>query len=121
MAQFRELEAFAQFASDLDKSTQDQLKRGQKLIEVLKQAQYSPLSVAQEYTILFAANRGVLDAVDNLKIQEFKTEWFKYLTANLSNIESKLNTGNKLLSEDEDKLLSELEKFRDNIFTAVKA
>ena len=121
MAQFRELEAFSQFASDLDKSTQDQLKRWQKLIEVLKQAQYAPLSVAQEYTILFAANKGILDSVDNLKIQEFKAEWFKYLTANLANIESKLNAGNKLLPEDEETLLTEQEKFRDNIFLAVKA
>src|SRR3989339_366277 len=72
LAQYRELEAFAQFASDLDKATQDQLRRGQKLIEVLKQPQYDPLSVAQEYTILFAVNRGLLDSVDNNAIAKFK-------------------------------------------------
>ena len=55
LAQFRELEAFAQFASDLDKATKDQLTRGQKLTEVLKQPQYTPLSVAKQISILFAA------------------------------------------------------------------
>lgn len=119
LAQFRELEAFAQFASDLDKATQDQLKRGQKLIEVLKQPQYSPLLVAQEYTILFAANRGILDSVDNNLIRNFKAEWFKYLTANLSGIESKLNSGCKLDKTEEDELRKNLEEFRDTIFSGV--
>lgn len=121
LAQFRELEAFAQFASDLDKSTQDQLRRGQKLIEVLKQPQYSPLSAGQEYTILFAAERGVLDNVDNDKIAEFKNEWFKYLSANAADLEVIVNTGDKLSSEDEDRLLKELEKFRDTVFTGLAA
>lgn len=121
LAQFRELEAFAQFASDLDKATQDQLKRGQKLIEVLKQPQYSPLSVAQEYTVLFAVNKGLLDIIDNEKISEFKSEWFKYLTANLNEFEIKLNTGNKPNSDEEKLLYSNLEKFRDTVFVTVKA
>ena len=69
LAQFRELEAFAQFASDLDAATKKQLLRGQKLTEVLKQPQYKPLTVAQQVTILFAANEGFLDEVDNKKIQ----------------------------------------------------
>lgn len=116
LAQYRELEAFAQFASDLDKATQDQLKRGEKLIEVLKQPQYSPLSVAKEVTILFAANKGILDTVENDKIAQFKSEWFKYLSANLSDLETRLNKGSKLEKEDETLLQSELEKFRNNLF-----
>ena len=118
LAQFRELEAFAQFASDLDKATQDQLKRGQKLIEVLKQPQYSPLSVAQEVTILFAVNKGALDNVDNHKIAQFKAEWFKYLEANLSHFEAKLNAGDKLDAEEEKTLLEEINKFIENLFGA---
>jgi len=117
LAQYRELEAFAQFASDLDKSTQDQLRRGQKLIEVLKQPQYSPLSVAQEYTILFAASKGILDSVENDKITEFKSEWFKYLSASLPDFETVISTGNKLSDEDQERLYKELEKFRDTVFT----
>ncbi|MDD3013407.1 MAG: F0F1 ATP synthase subunit alpha [Candidatus Gastranaerophilales bacterium] len=120
LAQFRELEAFAQFASDLDKSTQDQLKRGQKLIEVLKQPQYSPLSVAQEYTILFAANKGILDDVANDKITEFKSEWFKYFSAKLQDFETVINTGKKLSDEDQERLYKEFEKFRDTVFSGIE-
>jgi F-type H+-transporting ATPase subunit alpha len=118
LAQYRELEAFAQFASDLDKATQDQLKRGQKLMEVLKQPQYSPLSVAQQVSILVAANKGVLDAVDNNKIQIFKTQWFEYLSSNLSAIEATLNEGNKLSDAEDAQLLKGLETFRDTVFSA---
>src|ERR1700677_4095153 len=64
LAQFRVLEAFAQFASDLDKATQDQIRRGQKLMEVLKQPQYQPLLLAQQVSILYAANRGIFDDID---------------------------------------------------------
>ena len=63
LAQYNELAAFAQFASDLDASTKNQLLRGEKLTEVLKQPQYNPLSVAEQITILFAANEGILDDV----------------------------------------------------------
>ena len=84
LAQFRELEAFAQFASDLDASTKKQLLRGQKLTEVLKQPQYNPLSVAEQVSILFAANEGILDDVENPKISKFKKEWFVYFNANYS-------------------------------------
>lgn len=117
LAQFRELEAFAQFASDLDKATQDQLRRGQKLMEVLKQPQYSPLSVGQQVSILFAANKGVLDTVESEHIQSFKEQWFSYFTATLPKLEQKLCQGNKP-TEDEDKaLLDELVKFRDTVFS----
>lgn len=120
LAQFRELEAFAQFASDLDKATQDQLRRGQKLVEVLKQPQYSPLSVAQQVSILFAANKGLLDEVESKHIAAFKQEWFSYLSANVADIEAKLNKGDKLDDTDEAKLVDAVKKFRDNVFTGGK-
>ncbi len=120
LAQYRELEAFAQFASDLDKATQDQLRRGQKLIEVLKQPQYQPLSVAQQVSLLFAANKGILDEVDNKQIANFKQEWFPYFTANLKDVEDLLNRGDKLEGDAEKKLLDELVKFRDSVFTGGK-
>ncbi|MDX2084900.1 MAG: F0F1 ATP synthase subunit alpha [Candidatus Melainabacteria bacterium] len=121
LAQYRELEAFAQFASDLDKATQDQLKRGQKLIEVLKQPQYSPLSVAQQLSILFAANRGILDDVANQHIQLFKQEWFPYFTANLASLETKLNLGDKPSEAEENQLLECLKTFRDSAFSVSRA
>jgi F-type H+-transporting ATPase subunit alpha len=116
LAQFRELEAFAQFASDLDKSTQDQIRRGQKLTEVLKQAQYRPLSLAEQVSILFAANKGILDDVDTKNITKFKVEWFKYLGAQAKDLEAKLLTGDKLSDADETALIDHLNKFKTNFF-----
>lgn len=110
LAQFRELEAFAQFASDLDKATKQQLLRGQKLTEVLKQPQYKPLSVAEQISILFAANEGLLDEVDN--IVNFKKDWFDYFDANMSDLVTKLNDGGALSDEDKAALKNALEKFK---------
>ncbi|MEI8377278.1 MAG: F0F1 ATP synthase subunit alpha [bacterium] len=116
LAQYRELEAFAQFASDLDKATQDQLIRGGKLVEVLKQPQNSPFSVAQMTTILFAVNNGVLDSIDNAKITDFKAKWLEYFSSNLKDMESFLNSGEKLDKDGEAKLLAAMETFRDTMF-----
>jgi F-type H+-transporting ATPase subunit alpha len=118
LAQFRELEAFAQFASDLDKATQDQIRRGQKLMEVLKQPQYRPLTLSQQVSIIFAANKGLLDDVDNKDIQRFKEEWFKYLSTQAKDIEAKLTAGDKPSAEDETKLTEAIKKFKENFFQA---
>ena len=106
LAQFRELEAFAQFASDLDAATKKQLLRGEKLTEVLKQPQYKPLTVAQQVTVLFAANEGFMDEIDNKNITSYKNGWFEYFEANLPELSKALNEGAKL-SEDDIKLLKE--------------
>ena len=111
LAQFRELEAFAQFASDLDPQTQAQIKRGQKLTEVLKQPQFSPLSVAQQVSVIFAANESILDNVKNEEIQNFKDGWFKYFSANHKKLEDKLNAGTALDDSEKKELKSALEKF----------
>ena len=112
LAQFRELEAFAQFASDLDQATKNQLLRGEKLTEVLKQPQYNPLSVAEQVTILFAANEGILDDVENTDIQRFKKEWFVHLNSNLQELAERLNSGAKLEDEDKALLKQNLETFK---------
>ena len=111
LAQFRELEAFAQFASDLDAATKKQLLRGQKLTEVLKQPQYKPLTVSQQVTILFAANEGYLDEVDNKKVQEYKAGWFEFFEANMAELDKRLNEGDKLSDEDKDALRVQLEAY----------
>ena len=116
LAQFRELEEFAQFASDLDKATKDQLTRGQKLTEVLKQPQYSPLSVAKQISILFAANEGILDDVDNSKIKDFKQGWFDFFEANMKDLSDKLNAGDKLSDEDKVALTEKLNNYKMNFF-----
>ena len=112
LAQFRELEAFAQFASDLDAATKSQLLRGQKLTEVLKQPQYKPLSVARQISILFAANEGYLDDVENKSIQKFKDSWFEYFDANLPELSKKLDAGSALSDEDKASFRDALKNFK---------
>lgn len=119
LAQFRELEAFAQFASDLDAATKKQLLRGEKLTEVLKQPQYMPLSVAKQVSILFAANEGYLDEIDNKSMIKFKREWFDYFEANMAELIDRLNDGAKLEDDDKDALKQQLESFLKT-FTAEK-
>ena len=112
LAQFAELEAFAQFASDLDASTKKQLLRGQKLTEVLKQPQYNPLSVAEQVSILYAANEGLLDDIDNVQIGRFKKEWFVYFNVNFSDLVERLNGGSALSDEDKKTLTDGLTTFK---------
>ncbi len=112
LAQYRELEAFAQFASDLDQATKKQLLRGEKLTEVLKQPQYNPLSVAEQVSILFAANEGLLDDIANSEIPRFKKEWFTHLEANLKELSDNLNDGSALSDDDKKQLTDELNKFK---------
>src|SRR5689334_14371793 len=83
LAQYRELAAFAQFGSDLDKATQAQLNRGQRLVEILKQDQYQPLPFSKQVLIIFAGTSGHLDDLPVEKIREFEAELYKYVdTAN---------------------------------------
>jgi F-type H+-transporting ATPase subunit alpha len=79
LAQYRELAAFAQFASDLDKTTRDQLTRGEKLTEILKQPQFNPLAVEQQVAIIWTATNGHLDDVETNKIGQFETELYRFL------------------------------------------
>lgn len=79
LAQYRELEAFAAFGSDLDKATQNQLNRGQRLVEILKQNQYSPYDVEDQTIIIFAATSGALDSIPIKEIKRFEKEFFTFL------------------------------------------
>ena len=82
LAQYRELAAFAQFASDLDKATRDQLTRGEKLTEILKQPQFAPLSVERQVAIIWAGTNGFLDDVPTPKVKEFETGFYRFLDQN---------------------------------------
>jgi len=79
LAQYRELAAFAQFASDLDKATRDQLTRGEKTSEILKQPQFEPLSVERQVAIIWTVTNGYLDDVETPKIREFETGLYRFL------------------------------------------
>src|SRR5687768_12619680 len=79
LAQYRALAAFAQFASDLDKATRDQLTRGEKLSEVIKQPQYQPLPVEKQVAILLAATTGYLDDVPTPRVKDFESQYYRFL------------------------------------------
>jgi len=84
LAQYRELEAFAKFGSDLDKNTQAQLTRGERMVEILKQGQYAPVSVEKQVAVIFAASKGYIDGVAVDKVAEYESGLFDYLEANNS-------------------------------------
>ncbi len=79
LAQYRELEAFAKFGSDLDKTTQQQLLRGQRLMEILKQGQYAPMDIEEQVVIIFAATNGFVDEVPIEAVGKFETEFLEYV------------------------------------------
>jgi F-type H+-transporting ATPase subunit alpha len=82
LAQYRELEAFAKFGSDLDKNTQAQLTRGERMVEILKQGQYEPMKVENQVAVIFAVSKGYLDAIPIQKVSEYESGLFDYLEAN---------------------------------------
>ncbi len=86
LAQYRELEAFAQFGSELDKSTQQQLNRGIRLVEVLKQPQYQPLVAPRQITILFAATRGFLDKYPVEDVKAYESQLYEFMEGSYSNV-----------------------------------
>ena len=116
LAQYRELAAFAQFASDLDAATKAQLLKGEKLTQILIQPQYNPLSVAQQVAILFCGNEGYINDVENIHIQEFKKQFFEYFSANCADLETRLNAGAKLEDADKEELVKHIENFKNNVF-----
>ncbi len=118
LAQYRELAAFAQFASDLDPATKAQLLKGQKLTQILIQPQYNPLSVAQQVAILFCANEGYVNDVEDKNIQEFKKQFFEYFSANCQDLEIRLNQGEKLSDEDKKELINHIKNFKESFQNA---
>ena len=79
LAQFRALEAFAAFASDLDKASQQQLSRGRRLVELLKQGQYSPFNVVDQVISIFAATNGYLDSVPESEVRRYEKEMLEFM------------------------------------------
>jgi F-type H+/Na+-transporting ATPase subunit alpha len=106
LAQYRELAAFAQFGSDLDKSTRAQLTRGEKTVEILKQGQYTPQAIENEVTILFAAVNGYLDDLPTSSLSRFEKEFAEFLAKEYPEIGHAIAT-TKLLDEATEKKLNE--------------
>ncbi|MGL4859535.1 MAG: F0F1 ATP synthase subunit alpha [Enterobacteriaceae bacterium] len=112
LAQYRELAAFSQFASDLDEATRSQLNHGQKVTELLKQKQYAPLSVSEQALVLFAAERGFLTDVDLAKVSSFETALLAYAERDHGELMQHLNQTGAYDDEIENKLKSILETFK---------
>jgi F-type H+/Na+-transporting ATPase subunit alpha len=111
MASFRELAAFAQFGSDLDKATQSQLNRGQHLQEILKQAQYLPLSLEHQVTVIFAGTRGFADNVSLDRMRQWETSMLRYMDTTHPEIGRSITEEKRITPETEEKLVSALDTF----------
>src|SRR6476661_3854123 len=99
LAQYRALAAFAQFASDLDKATRDQLTRGEKLSEIVKQPQYQPLAVEKQVAILYAATKGKLDDIPTPRVKEFESGFYRFLETEHPEVLKELGEKNALSDE----------------------
>ena len=106
LAQYREMAAFAQFGSDLDKATQAQLNRGVRMVELLKQGQYKPMPVADQVLSIFAGVNGFLDDVAIKKIREFEDDLLRYVAQHHPEIKKTLTTKPKI----DDTLAAELKQ-----------
>jgi len=114
LAQYRSLAAFAQFASDLDKATRDQLTRGEKLSEIVKQPQYQPLAVEKQVVILYAATTGKLDDVPTPRVKEFETGLYRFLDTEQPQILEELGKTNALTDELTAALDKAIDAFRES-------
>ncbi len=114
LAQYRELAAFAQFASDLDEATRKQLERGRMVTELMKQPQYAPLSVADQALTLFAVNRGYLDDVDVKKALAFETALRAFVQQKYKALVDRIASTQDLTADDEKALAAAIEDFKKN-------
>jgi F-type H+/Na+-transporting ATPase subunit alpha len=114
LAQYRELAAFAQFASDLDEATRKQLERGRRVTELMKQAQYSPLSVAEMAVSLYAINQGYFDDVEVPKLLGFEAELHKYMKAQHGALMDKIESTKDLDKDSEALLATAVGEFKKN-------
>ena len=112
LAQYRELESFSQFGSDLDKATRDTLNRGRKLTELLKQKRFDPRTVAQEVVAIFAANEGFMDDLDTEKVPEFESGLTAYAYENAPELCRAIDGGAKLDNEQIDRMRQVIQSFK---------
>jgi len=112
LAQYRELAAFAQFASDLDESTRKQIERGQRVTELMKQAQYATMTVAEQAFSLLAASVGVLDDIEVKKIVDFEAALQAYMKSNEAELLAKINESGDFNDEIESAMKAAIEKFK---------
>jgi F-type H+-transporting ATPase subunit alpha len=112
LAQYRELAAFAQFGSDLDKATQQQLRRGERVVEVMKQPQYQPLSLAREVVIIFAVSNGYLDDIPAGRVKDFERDLFRAMDAQYKKLADAIQSSKKFDAEAEKQARAMLDEFK---------
>ncbi len=113
LSQYRELEAFAQFGSDLDEATQQKLARGERIVETLKQPQYTPMPVEKQIIIIYTVVNGHLDDIPVSNIERFEEEFLTYIDNNHEYLQQKLKKEEELTEEIENKLVSVIEEFKE--------
>jgi F-type H+/Na+-transporting ATPase subunit alpha len=114
LAQYRELEAFASFASDLDAATKKQLDRGARTVEVLKQPQFHPMPVEQQVMVVYAVTNGFLDAIPVSELKIWERDFLDYMRTQKSEVGEKIKTGKELTKEVEADLKSAIESFNNS-------
>jgi F-type H+-transporting ATPase subunit alpha len=114
LAQYRELAAFAQFASDLDETTRAQLERGQRVMELMKQKQYSPLTVADMAVSLYSADRGYLDDIELEKIGDFEAALLSFMNSDQTDLMQKINQSGDFNDEIDAAIKAGIEDFKSN-------
>ncbi len=112
LAQYRELAAFSQFASDLDEATRKQLEHGERVTELMKQKQYSPMSLAEMGLVLYAANEGYLEDIELKKIQDFEAALLAYFNAEYADLVAKINESGDYNDEIAAQFKAGIEKFK---------
>lgn len=114
LAQYREMAAFAQFGSDLDAATKAQLTRGERLVEVLKQDQYSPYPLWKQVSIIFAATQGFLDDIDTKRIREFETGLFPFIEEKYGDVPHTIESTKDLSDDTQNTLKKAIAEFKGN-------
>ena len=117
LAQYREMAAFAQFGSDLDKATQAQLERGVRLVEVLKQPQYQPMTLGEEVTVLFAGAKGFLDKYEIEKLKDYEAQLLRFVKSKYADILKEIDEKQVISPELEKKMKDVMTEF-DSVFVA---
>ena len=112
LAAYRELQAFAQFASDLDEHSRNQLERGTRMVEVLKQPPYAPVPVEKQVIIIYAGVKGMLDDIPAESVTKFEQEFYPFVEAKYSNILESIRSSKKLESDTEEELRKAIEDFK---------
>jgi F-type H+-transporting ATPase subunit alpha len=115
LAQYRELAAFAQFGSELDKSTQQQLNRGIRLVEVLKQPQYQPLPMERQISIIYAGTRGFLDKYPVDVLQEYEQQFYSFMESKYSELFMELREKKEISEDFDNRMKAALTEF-DSVF-----